>query len=249
MERTQEYTFFEKVWKIHTKFRGVPVSVKYGEWNGFEIRIVDGKSRWLSPISVELNINDTEFCEELTGLFRHVDRSLVETLNRVSFNERFTFVSFMDTQSSELMKKRWVRFNEWLERHVLTEDGDCAVETKQLAENMTAWAARVILGGIAPSEEGKRLLREGKCEIAPTGHLTLKKSSGLVTRWHFAEGVKGVPSAIDSFGVSGAVSAAFSKSCNGDGIIRNNKVPELWEVQANVYIGLEEMKKGMKRFK
>ena len=107
----------------------------------------------------------------------------------------------------------------------------------------------MILYGIKPSKIGIQLFKEHKVDISENGILTLKKDSGIETRWHFKnreDQKEGDPSEIDSFGISGSISMCFARAFAEDkDVLVCNKVPEQWEVDANVFIGLKTKKSGI----
>ena len=191
------------------------------------------------------------------NMFKDVDHELIEILNAVSFREKLSgMVFFSEEKDMDTVMRKWRKFKDWVvkyypafgeEGHLLRWSSDPAVK---LPENSVAWAARVILGGIKPSEAGISQFKMGNVEISPSGLMTLSDASGLVSRWHFPETKPGSgnPTPLDSFGLSGSIGAAMQRAFGDDkDVIECNKVPEKWEVDLNLFIGYKEKKKSLLR--
>lgn len=255
---TRAKTLEDKLWAIHNEFHGIPVRITYDPWDGFEIRLTqESSSVCYGPMKWKINVDDVDLLNRLSEVFKHIDYTMIGILNKVwGYQNMGIHIGFMEEVNIDDMIARWKRFNEWMSKH-FPEYASNPLERKfdwespeGLPKNTIAWGARCILYGIKPSKTGITLFKEGKVDVHENGVLTLKKDSGLETRWHFKkreERKDTDPSEIDSFGVAGALSACFSKAFTDDkDIISCNKIPEQWEVDANVYIGLQ--KKGLKRF-
>ena len=245
----------DKLFALSGAFGAVPISVSYESWNGLEVRLTEcGESTVFDPIHWRINVNDIELIEKLHEQLKYIDHSMITIINKVWMHPTLGLhMSFMEAQDTDMILKRWERFNTWMLKHFpdyAKKGYERAFDwqnPKELPENIIAWAVRYILYGVKASDVGIRLLKERKADISEAGIMSLKKDSGLVTRWHFKsreDRKKGDPSEIDSFGLSGSISMCFARAFSEDkDIITCAKVPEQWEVDANVYIGIETTKK------
>lgn len=247
----------EKVWIAHTAFNAIPVRISYGSWEGFEVRLTEeGNSVCYGPLWWKINVNDVDLIERLAEAFQHVDHTMLEVLNKVWGHEHLgMYVGLMEELDIDEVLHRWTRFNRWVGKYYPDYqkkplDREFGwMKHKSLPENSISWAARVILYGITPSEIGLKLFKEHKTEISESGILKLTEDSGLECRWHFKkreDRQKGDPSEIDSFGIGGCLSACMQRAFGDEkDIIECNKVPEQWEIDANVFIGVISKKKSL----
>lgn len=250
----------DKLYLLHRVFYPIPVRVSFEPWEGFEIRLsAERPTTCYGPRHYIINIDDITTVERLWSMFKDVDHELIEILNAVSFREKLSgMVSFSEEKDMDIIMRKWRKFRDWVakrypgfgkdwgdEGHLLHWSTDPAVK---LPKNSVAWAARVILGGIQPSEAGIAQFKLGNVEISPSGLMTLSEASGMVSRWHFPECKPGSgnPTALDSFGLSGSISAAMQRAFGDDkDVVECNKVPEQWEVDANLFIGYKTAKKSL----
>jgi len=246
-------TLEEKVWIAHTAFNAIPVHVSYGSWEGFEVRLTEeGNSVCYGPLRWQVSVNDTDLIERLAAAFEHIDHTMLEVLNKVWGHEHLGMhIGLMEELNIDEVLHRWQRFNRWVGKYYPDynieplQRGFGWMKHKSLPENSISWAARIILFKIKPSEIGLKLFKEHKVEIDPTGILKLNKDSKLVSRWHFSD-AKGAVSTIDSFGISGCIGAAMQKAFGDEkDIVECEKIPEQWEIDANVFIGVVSKKKSL----
>ena len=256
----EKYTSMEdRLYLLHRVFYPIPVRISYESWEGFEIRLSEEHpTACYSPLNFIINLDDIITVERLWNMFRDVDHELIEILNAVSFREKLSgMVFFSEEKDMDTIMRRWRKFREWVakrypafgkdfgeEGHLLHWSADSAVK---LPKNSVAWAARVILGGIKPSEAGISQFKMGNVDISPSGLITLSDASGLVSRWHFPECKPGSgnPTTLDSFGLSGSISAAMQRAFGDDkDVVECNKIPEQWEIDHNLFIGFREKKKS-----
>ena len=242
----------EIVYVLHREFDSIPVRVSHEPWDGFEIRITESKSTCYSPVRWRINAADIELIERLAAAFQHIDYTMFRILNKVWAHDHLgTHFGFMEELDIDEMLRRWERFNKWVGKYYPDYNEEPLHrkvgwdDHKSLPANSIAWAARVILFGIKPSDVGLKLFKEHKVEITEAGLLMLTEESGLVSRWHFSD-AKGAVNTIDSFGLGGCFDAAMQKAFGDDkDIVECNKIPEQWEIEANVFVGLKPEKKGL----
>lgn len=250
-------TLEEKVWEVHAAFSSIPVRISYGSWEGFEIRLTEeGNSVCYGPTYWKVNVNDVELIERLAAAFEHIDHTMLEILNKVwAYQHLGMHVGFLEELDIDEMLRRWDRFNNWVGKYYPDYNLEPLnrafnwTKHKSIPDNAIAWAVRVILYGIKPSKIGMQLFKEHKVEVDPTGILKLTEDSELECRWHFKkreDRQKGDPSEIDSFGIGGCLSACMQRAFGDEkDIIECNKVPEQWEIDANVFIGVAPKKKSL----
>lgn len=249
----------DKLFALSGAFGTVPISVSYEGWNGLEVRLTEcGESTAFDPIHWRINPKDAALVEKLHEQLKNIDHTMIEIINKVWMHPTLGLhLGFMKPQDIDTMLKRWERFNAWMLKHFpdyAKKGYERAFDwqnPKGLPENTIAWGVRTILYGIRPSEIGLKLFKEHKVDITENGILTLKKDSGIETSWHFKkreDRKEDDPSEIDSFGLSGSISMCFARALSDDkDILECNKVPEQWEVDANVFIGLKTKKTGLFR--
>ena len=249
-------TLEEKMWVIHSEF-SIPVRASYGSWDGFEIRLTqESDSVCYGPMRWKVNVDDVDLIERLAGMFRHIDHTMLSALNKVWGCEHLGMhIEFMKECDIDEMLHRWDRFNKWVGKYYPDYQKKSFdrkfdwLKHQSLPDNSVAWAARVILYGIKPSKIGLKLFKEHKAEITESGILKLTEDSNLVSRWHFSDAT-GAVDTIDSFGLGGCIGAAIQKAFGDEkDIIECDKIPEEWEIEANVFIGLKEKKKSLLRNK
>lgn len=253
-EKLKKATSLEdKLWAIHYELYAVPVRISYGSWEGFEIRLTtEGESLCYGPMRWQVNVDDIELIGNLIEAFQHIDHTMLDVLNKVwGYEHLGMHLGFMEKCDIDEMLHRWERFNNWVgkyypdyQKEPLDRKFDW-MKHKSLPDNSVAWAARAILYGIKPSAIGLKLFTEHKTEVSESGILKLTADSNLVSRWHFSD-ESGAVNTIDSFGIGGSLGAAMQKAFGDDkDIVECEKVPEQWEIEANVFIGLKTKKKGL----
>ena len=250
---TQATSLEDKLWAIHRELYAIPVRVSYGSWEGFEIRLTaEGKSTCYGPMRWQVNVDDIELIGRLIEAFQHIDHTMLGVLNKVwGYEHLGMHLGLMHDCDIDEMLHRWERFNNWVGKYYPEYQKDPLdrkfdwMKHKSLPENSIAWAARVILYGIKPSTLGLKLYTEHKVEVAENGILKLTEDSGLISRWHFSDEA-GAVNTIDSFGIGGCIGAAMQKAFGDEkDIVECEKVPEQWEIEANVFIGLKTVRKGL----
>jgi hypothetical protein len=250
-------TLEDKIFALSGAFGSVPVTVSYEGWSGLEIRLTEsGESCAFDAIHWRINVEDTDLISTLHEQFKNIDHTMIGIINKVWMHPTLGLhLGFMNPQDINKMLKRWERFNAWMSKHFpeyKKKSSERAFDwqnPKAFPANTIAWATRCILYGIKPSSTGIKLFKEHKVDISENGILTVKKDSDIVTRWHFKnreERKDGDPCEIDSFGISGSITMCFSRAFADDkDVLECNKVPEQWEVDANVFVGLKTKKTGL----
>ena len=247
-------TLEEKMMSILSEFSyAIPVRVSMGPWDGFEIRLTqESESVCYGPMHWKVNVDDIDLIKRLSVTFKHIDITMLDVLNKVWGHEHLGMhIGFMKECDIDEMLRRWDRFNNWVGKYYSDYQKNSTdrkfdwLKHQSLPDNSVAWAARVILYGIKPSKIGLKLFKEHKTEIAESGILKLTKDSNLVSRWHFSD-AEGAVSTIDSFGLGGCIGAAMQKAFSDEkDIVECEKLPEQWEIEANVFIGLKTKKTGL----
>ncbi len=249
-------TLFDKV-TLMSNLTAVPVSVSNGTWSGLEIRIVPAddfhESGSHGPLAWTVRADDADFAWRLIQAFRDIDDHIIEISKKVWLEPHLGLsFGFLHRDDPDKNFRRWRVFKDFIKKSYDTDKTCWWWESESgLPENTECWAFRAIVGGVKPSAIGLKLFKEHKVKISEAGIMTLKKGEGW-TIWHFPpskrwedldheHGEKLPVSPIDSFGVGGAFGAYLNK--DETGLIRNNKVPEKWEIEANVYVGFEKPNK------
>ena len=242
---------------ISRYFYPVPVRITFESWSSeFEIRISTvRKTTCLGPTRWLVNADDMETLEKLYNYFKYIDHTMVGILGKVCFEQKLHGMKlFCEEEDIDEMLKRWDKFTKYMLKHFpeYAETSTCDRGfhwDEKKGENVIAWAARCILGGIKPSRVGIDAVKAKTAQIDESGLLTFTEKSGLKSRWHFVEGGSDGErhiTALDCFGISGSIGCAMQKAFGNDkDIVETNKVPEQWEIDAGVFIGIKAPKKGI----
>ena len=223
----------------------IPVRITQEPWEGLQIRLSSKqKTCSFGPKYWVLNADDVESAIRFVNLFEKVDSTMIHIVNDVVMDKKLGMnIGWLEPVDMDTMARRWKNYISFIEKHFVDFNEPYKVwpQDDTLEKNTAAWAARVILGGIKPSKIGLKLYKEHKVDIDKSGILRLKDKDAQ-TVWNFENSDT---SEIDSFGFGSIVGIALQKAFSEkkDGYIRTEKVPEQWEIDANVYVGIEEPKK------
>lgn len=241
-----------------------------GAWSAKpEVRLTNAWSeiatKCLTPTSWQVGIDDAETIKKLVNTFEGVPREIFDSTEKALYVQKLNGIEggllFKDLGVDETLEK-WRRLITWVVKHY-PEFPDSFRWDETLPKNAVAFAARVILGGVKPSEIGKDLFKNRRNMISfnENGIMMLSDEAindGWTVEWSFKENPDhsaGEISPMDCFGMSGAISLtireAFSKAIGGDKAEEKKFrktlsvpiVPEQWEVDAGVVIGLVQQKK------
>ena len=146
---------------------------------------------------------------------------------------------------------RWRKYLSWVRKHYDTYNKVLWWRESSLPDNMPAWAARVILGGVVPSEVGINAVKSGFAEIDECGILTYKKvsiGSDKCVRYSVFDFSDDPSGKYECFGYSGALSLDIQKCFGRDtepNTFHVSKIPEQWELDRGFYRGCEPAKKSL----
>lgn len=270
-----EMDIFEKVSYLRQHLPHVfRCGVFSGAWSGKpEIRLSNAWSeiatKCLTPTSWQVGVDDADTIKKIVDTFEEVPSEIFDATEKALYVQKLNGIEgsllFKDLGVDQMLAK-WKRLISWVVKHYPEfPDGFCWKE--KLPENTVAFAARVILGGVKPSEIGADLFRNRRNMISfnENGIMMLSEEAindGWTVEWSFKEKPDhsaGELSPMDCFGMSGAISLtirdAFNKALGdkGEKVFRKTYnvpiVPEQWEVDAGVVIGLVQKKKKGGLFK
>ena len=246
-----------------------------GAWSAKpEVRLVNTWSeiatKCLSPTAWQVGVDDAETVKKLVDTFEGVPREIFDATEKTLYVQKLNGIEgcflFKDLGVDEILSK-WRRLITWVVKHY-PGFPEFRWEEK-LPKNTVAFAARVILGGVKTSEIGADLFKNRRNMISfnENGIMMLSDDAindGWTVEWSFKENPDhsaGDLSPMDCFGMSGAISLtineAFAKAIGG-GKAEEKKfrkticvpiVPEQWEADAGVVVGLVQKKKKGGLFK
>ena len=272
LENWPEMTVFEKVEFLR---QNLPHSFRCGIFSGAwssspEIRFVDTwkeiATKCLSPTSWQVHIDDADTIAKIVDVFKDVPDCLFREIKSVIYEQKLNGIAgmllFKDLGVSEMLG-RWKRLLKWVVKYY-PEFPDGFHWAEALPTHAIAWAARVILGDIKPSDLAKDCWKNRRELIQLTEHgLMLLNDEGakkLTVEYSFkrdADHSAGDVDIMDCFGMSTAIHCIVNDAFAGLGkdktmppklrkTVYIGMIPEQWMVDAGVVVGLipkREMKK------
>lgn len=234
----------ERKCSFMVRHSGIPCIVSTGSWSGMEIRLTEGSdSAVFDPTHIKLNVSDRELFEQILETFNDVDNHIVEVISKVimTYSLKGGFGLMLPLEGDEVNKifRRWKRFLDWVDTHYDLSK-TLWWHDDSLPENMLAWAARSILGGIMPSRVGINAIKNKIADIDEYGLLTYKKVKGSdkCVCYSVYDFSADSDAKYDCFGYSGVLSIEISR-CFGKVKDPNkysvSKIPEQWEIERGFY--------------
>lgn len=240
----------EKKCRFIKQHTGIPCIVSTEPWDGMEIRLTEGNSVVFDPTHIKLSVSDRKLFEQLLETFDDVDNHIVEVVSKVLMSQSLEGVLGimfpLEGDKVDQIFRRWKRFLKWVSTHYDLSDV-LWWRNKQLPENMVAWAARSILGGIMPSRVGINAIKNKIADIDECGLLTYKKVEGLdkCVCYSVYDFTSDTNAKYECFGYSRVLSIEISR-CFGKVEDPNkylvSKIPEQWEIDRGFYRGTEKAK-------
>ena len=206
-----------------------------------QVRLTTGSmfSKAVSAKHFEVAITDLETIEKIKKCFdRRYLTALFEMLTEVELNEKNGSNAPFSIEDA---LQRWEKYFSWLEEHYpqFGKSETWLLESSH-PDNLAAWAARVILGGVKPSKIGLQLLREGRVAIGEDGYLRLTGKERSIYDFSHEDPCNSVGSQGSKHLTGGAFKCVFK--AHESRVCETTKVPEDWEIKMGLFKGLTTQK-------